>query len=251
MYWSPDGPVSAEHDVFIYNVSPPQAGASTVVINELMASNQVTAADEAGEFEDWIELYNTGTTAVDISGWYITDNPDNLDKWAFPAGTIIAPNTYLILWADEDSAQGLLHANFKLAAEGESLALLNTALQLEDEVVFEVQQPDQGLARVPNGTGPFVMQTPTFGYNNNESVGTIEENALAQRLEMVPNPADLSVRITLPATSRHPVEVFNALGQRKMSLPYTEGLTLPTADWPVGAYVVRCGDAERILVVRH
>ncbi len=244
-------PVGAEHDVFIYKVSPPSAGASTVVINELMASNQVTATDENGEFEDWIELYNTGSAAVDISGWYITDNPDNLDKWAFPAGTIIAPNTYLILWADEDSSQGPLHANFKLAAGGETLALLNTQLQLEDEVVFEAQEADQGYARVPNGTGPFVIQTPTFGYNNNESVGTTEENALAQMLEMVPNPADQSVRITLPAAARHPVEVFNALGQRKLSVPYTEGLTLPTADWPAGVYVLRCGDAERVLVIRH
>ncbi len=83
---------------------------------------------------------------------------------AFPAGTIIAPNSYLILWADEDSSQGSLHTNFKLSANGESLALLSADLQLEDKVVFEAQPADQGYAHVPNGTGAFCDSSPYFWY---------------------------------------------------------------------------------------
>ncbi len=77
-------PVGAEHDVFIYKVLPASTSSAVVAGNEIMASNTATVTDEAGEYDDWIELYNTGAQAVDLSGWFITDNPDNLDKWTSP-----------------------------------------------------------------------------------------------------------------------------------------------------------------------
>ncbi len=99
--------------------------------------------------------------------------------------------------------------------------------------------------------GPFVIQAPTFGTNNEGSSGTVEENALAETMNIVPNPANLSVQVVLPVYSNRPVEVFNALGQRMMTQTYQDELTLSIADWPSGVYVVRCGSAERVLVVRH
>ena len=132
-----------------------------------MAINQSTITDSAGQYEDWIELYNNGSQAVDLSGYWLTDNAFNLRKWQMPAGTTILPNEYLIIWADEDGGQGDYHCNFKLSASGEDLLLINPSGQLVDEVVFGQQTADQGYARVPNGTGPFVIQDPTFGANNN------------------------------------------------------------------------------------
>src|SRR6185436_2291048 len=64
-------PVGAEHDVYVYNVAIPTAPATGVVVNELMASNNITHADEAGEFEDWIELYNNNSSQVDVSLWFV------------------------------------------------------------------------------------------------------------------------------------------------------------------------------------
>lgn len=244
-------PAGAEHDVFVYKVAPAPAAEAVVVINELMALNQTIVTDENGEHEDWIEFYNTGTEAVDLGGWFVTDNPDNLDKWDFPAGTVLQPGGYLILWADEDSSQGPLHANFKLSGAGEVVMLLNAAGALVDEVTFGAQDVDLSLSRIPNGTGDFVIKNPTFGYNNEGALGAGEASHPALILTMYPNPADQSVRIVLPEGYGGTVEVFNALGQLQAEASYRDGLTFFTADWAPGAYAVRCAAASRVLLVRH
>lgn len=244
-------PAGAEHDVFAYEVTAAPSANTTVKINELMAVNQTTAVDENDQYEDWIEFFNTGADAVDMSGWFITDNPDNLDKWDFPAGTVLQPGAYLILWADEDSSQGPLHANFKLSAAGEQLMLLDPGGALVDEVVFGAQDPDMSLSRIPNGTGDFIIKNPTFGYNNEQASGTGGPVQQALSLKILPNPADQSVRVILPENYAGTVEVFNALGQRQSSAPYREGLIFSTADWAPGAYAVRCGGASRVLLVKH
>jgi len=96
------------------------------VINEFMASNGSTLLDEDGDSPDWIEIFNPDESAVELEGWHLTDNSSNLQKWTFPAVTL-APNNYLIVFASDkdrrDPASGL-HANFKLSASGEYLALV-------------------------------------------------------------------------------------------------------------------------------
>jgi hypothetical protein len=141
---------------------------SPVVINELMSSNSTTAADQNGEYDDWVELYNTSATAVDLSGYYLTDNNEKLNKWQFPAGTIINGNGYLIIWADKDEDQTGLHANFKLSAEGEELLLINSDSKIIDKVTYGVQTLELAYARKPNGTGSFAWETPTFNGDNGE-----------------------------------------------------------------------------------
>jgi hypothetical protein len=69
-----------------------------VVINEIMASNNATTADEDGTFADWIELFNAGTEAVNLEGYGLSDNPQNLFKWVFP-DYVIEPGEYLLIWA--------------------------------------------------------------------------------------------------------------------------------------------------------
>ena len=105
-------PPGAEHNVYIYQVLPLPASDTSIVINEIMAMNSSTALDNAGEYDDWIELYNKSSEAKDISAYVLTDNPGNLDKWKFTSGTVIPPNGYLIVWADEDISQGIFHSNF-------------------------------------------------------------------------------------------------------------------------------------------
>lgn len=161
-------PPGAEHSIFIYLVKPSIASDTTsIVINELMARNTATVTDSAGQFEDWLELFNTTNQAIDISGYYLTDNENNLTKWQFPQGTIINANDYLIVWADEDQSQGKLHTNFKFSAMGEQVILLNAAGELISKLAFGPQNIDVSFARIPNGTGAFIAQFPTFGINNN------------------------------------------------------------------------------------
>lgn len=74
--------------------------AQQVVINELMPSNGSTISDEDGEYSDWIELYNSSTQSVDLTGFGISDDPSNPFKWIFPAVTVDA-NDHLLIFASD------------------------------------------------------------------------------------------------------------------------------------------------------
>lgn len=69
-----------------------------VAINEVMASNASTIADEDGDYQDWIELYNYGEEPVNLEGFGLSDNSNNPFKWVFPNVTI-EPGQYLLVWA--------------------------------------------------------------------------------------------------------------------------------------------------------
>lgn len=171
-------PEGAEHDVYTYLVLPSFASDTSVVINELMAKNISTITDSAGDYEDWIELFNNSSQPKDISGFYLTDKKYNLKKWKLPEGTIIPPFGYRIVWADESKFEGKFNTNYNLSStHGENLLLLNSRLELVDEVTFGPQPADKGYARVPNGAGPFIIQSPTFnGYNNSVPHASIVVN---------------------------------------------------------------------------
>jgi hypothetical protein len=139
---------------------------SKLVINELMAVNLTTAADQNREYDDWIEIYNLSNASIDLSGFYLTDSKKEPTKWTFPDSTIITANGYLIVWADKDTLQSGLHTNFKLSPAGEKLYLLATDLSIIDKVEYPVQDVEVSYARVPNGTGDFVWQTPTCNASN-------------------------------------------------------------------------------------
>jgi hypothetical protein len=143
---------------------------SPVIINELMASNETTITDPQGEFDDWIELHNITESQVDLSGWYLSDNPDNPRKWEFPANSVIEANDYLIIWADEDgSAPVGLHASFKLSGDGEFLSLALPDDQdnhIMDQVEFGPQEQDISLGRVSSEEPVYENQVASPGEPN-------------------------------------------------------------------------------------
>lgn len=242
-------PKGAEHDVYIYRVEPTVLQNNPLVINEFMASNDATVADQDGEFDDWIELYNNSGTALDLSGWYLSDNPDNLTKWEFPTGTTINANGYLIIWADEDGQQDGLHANFKLSSAGETVYLLNPDVELAQEITYEAQQTDMGYARIPNGTGAFVIQAPTFGANNEFAVGIDTPQAAANTLQIYPNPADAQFIIKSLSPQAHTLNIYNLLGKNVYQAPFNGQSTIDVSDWQSGLYFVQIGGELRKVVV--
>ena len=137
-----------------------------IVINEFMAVNSYTAADQDGEYDDWIELFNLTSEEINLSGYYLTDSKNNLTKWKFPDGTSITGKGYLIIWADGDTTQSGLHTNYKLSSLGEKVILLTPEMETIDKVEYNAQSSELAYARVPNGTGDFIWQTATFYYKN-------------------------------------------------------------------------------------
>jgi hypothetical protein len=97
-----------------------------IQINEFVARNDTTLQDEDLDYSDWLELKNTSSNAINLAGWYLTDDANDLNKWQFPA-TNILQDTYLIIFAsdkDRAIAGSELHTNFKLSGDGEYLALV-------------------------------------------------------------------------------------------------------------------------------
>ena len=246
-------PVGAEHDVFIYQTQAQAAANATVAINELMASNSVTIQDPEGDYEDWIELFNLTNNPVDLGGYYLTDNPANLAKYQIPAGVSIPANGYLIFWTDEDGTDGPTHCNFKLSAGGEQVYLLDPSLNMVDSVTFGQQQTDLGYARVPNGTGNFVIQAATFGANNNTVVDVADAEFPPVGLTLTPNPTSGSFAIRLDRTLEgQSIEVLDMTGRMVFrQIPNTPETTVSAQAWPAGMYVVRyAGEVQRLVVNR-
>ena len=95
-------------------------------INEFLAVNDSGLDDEDRDEVDWIEIYNAGMNTVNLEGWYLTDNVNDLTKWAFPE-VMLAPDTYLVVFASGKNRRdplAVLHTNFKLKGSGEYLGLV-------------------------------------------------------------------------------------------------------------------------------
>ena len=105
-----------------------------VIISEYSASNLTTYLDDYGGYDDWVELHNEADSAVDISGWYISDKSSKPTKYKFPEGTMISANGYkIIVCSGRDLQQtSEVHTNFKLSqTEQKDILLLSNAVQEE------------------------------------------------------------------------------------------------------------------------
>ncbi|HOW70926.1 MAG TPA: lamin tail domain-containing protein [Phycisphaerae bacterium] len=101
-------------------------GPSAVFISEFMAEDNRVLPDDHGDWSDWIEIYNSGSSAVNLGGWYLTDDPAVATKWRFPEVELEAFK-HLVVFASGQNRVGLngeLHTNFQLDASGEYLALV-------------------------------------------------------------------------------------------------------------------------------
>lgn len=141
----------------------------SVTFNELMVDNRSTLGDEAGEYDPWIEIYNSGCRVVNLGGLYLSDAASDPTRWKFPS-VDVPPGGFVIVWADGEERQGELHTNFKLSPNGGSILLFgrdenfNTPL---DAFRFGKQTVDVSLGRHPNGIGPWdTLRAPTPGAIN-------------------------------------------------------------------------------------
>ena len=184
---------------------------TTLFINELMASNDGTIADPQGDEDDWIELLNAGSEAIDLTGMYLSDKSSRPLKWQFPADTSIAAGGYLLVWADDDAGDSPgLHASFKLSAGGESVVLSDIDARdnaLIDSVDFPALAADVSYGRTPEATGPFGVlavaspggATPVIPEVAIDADGAVTEGGRATfNVTAVPAPsADLVVNLVV------------------------------------------------------
>jgi hypothetical protein len=159
-----------------------ELSAVPLVINEFMASNNSSAQDPQGQYDDWIELYNYGSDAIDISGMYLTDNLSVPTKWRISSdsrsATIIPAGGFVLIWADNDTADAGLHANFRLGAVGEEIGLFDSdGSTLIDIVIFLDQTTDISYGRYPdaNDVWRFISEPTPGAENSGGYLGLVAE----------------------------------------------------------------------------
>ena len=200
--------------------------AGDLVINELMSNNNSIVSDNSGKFDDWIELFNPNSTAVSTKGLFLTDTIGILHKWELPNFSI-PPLGYAIIWADEDGGQGDMHSNFQLSNLGEQLTLTNNDSLVIDSITYQTQLSDISFGRSPNGSGQFMMLTPTFKYNN-DFPNSI--NNIIDEIVVYPNPfSDI-----LYIKNNDEIEVRNILG--KLIYLASNVNRIQTSEWDGGIY---------------
>lgn len=209
-------------------------------INEVLARNQADTTDTAGDFEDWFEIYNPNNFAVDLAGYYISDNPDRPAKWQVPetAGNfaVIPPFGFKLFWADADPDHNWNHTNFRLNGNvGEWLILRGPdGFSIADQINWGVQRVDTTYGRLTDGLSPWVLfaETTPERSNNGAEVNIIDRAKPTAKL--YPNPVQRGRQVWFG--NRFDYEVYSLSGQRLASGLRQE--FLETSAFTAGMYII-------------
>lgn len=230
-----------------------QLGASPtpdIVINELMSNNESYITDDFGEYDDWVELYNNSDQVILLDNYYLTDDPNNPDKWKLPY-IQLAPGEYLIIWADDDEEdQGDNHASFKLSKSGEFIGIYDNAsndYEVIDSTSFPALDANKSFARIPNGFGPFIIvDHVTFDENNgttNTSDPSISEFAV------YPNPTQGVILLNKKLESEAiELSLFDSNGSRVYRTDLNEEINI--SNLTAGIYTITIRTTEKIFQAR-
>jgi hypothetical protein len=147
-----------------------------VVLNEVLASNH-SLTNTDGSLSDWLELYNTSTNTVALSGLSLSDDPNNPRKFVFASNSTIPPEGFLVVYCNNDSAPSTNNTGFSLSANGGSVFLFNSPTNgggLIDSVSYGLQTPDLSIGRIPNASGAWALTVPTpSALNTAAGVGSV------------------------------------------------------------------------------
>ena len=143
--------------------------AQTVIINEVMASNATTIADEDGDYEDWIEIYNYGNDAINLAGFGLSDDYEEPFRWYFP-DVALDPGDFLIVWAsgkNRKDPEAPLHTSFSISSAGEEVLLTAPDDTRIDELSPRFIPTDVSAGRIPGDLSTwYLFDQPTPGAPN-------------------------------------------------------------------------------------
>lgn len=199
-------------------INSASAAAPSAVINEFMADNG-SIADPSGQFDDWIELFNPTASPVRLTNKYLTDKNGTFTKWRFTQSDLsIPPGGRVIVWCDEEPAQPGIHANFKLSAGGEFIALTDSdGVTVLDSITFGAQQKDISYGRSPDGSSlwGFMTATPLAANNSITTVRPTEVLPKEFSIAAFPNPFNptTTIRYSLPQEQLVRLSISDLIGR--------------------------------------
>ena len=140
-----------------------------IVINEIITSNSSVITDDDGSYEDWVELYNSGTESVNLSGFGLSDNVSLPYQWVFPEYWI-QPGEQLLIWCSDKNRTNPLqpfHTNFKISSSGEPITLTDNFGNVVDSFPATIIPQNFSYGRQNDGSLTFVIfPEPTPGTSN-------------------------------------------------------------------------------------
>jgi len=183
----------------------------SIFINEFMADNHFAHSDDFGEFDDWIEIFNSSDTDVDLGGFYLTDDLDFPSLWQIPYGypeqTTISAGQALLLWADNDTEQGPLHLGFRLSAAGEQIGLSDDGILYVDSLSFSVQIEDWAYGRYPDGDKRWQSLSIYTPGEMNQSTNARQVYLTDNLVRVYPNPTNGWANFNILTADPGPVNI--------------------------------------------
>jgi len=218
---------------------PPWQG--PLLINEILASNSSVNQDKYGEFDDWAEVYNAGSSQLLLSNYFLSDDEDNPDKYRFP-DDYLAAGGFRLIWLDGQAEQGEDHASFKLNKEGEELrlsAMPSTGFGICDLLVYKDQTENISYGRSEDGADTWqLFSFPTPGFSNlSTSVPLIPGSEPA--FYVYPNPVSGGV---VQFSKQATVSIYSITGQLLMSRDNITQLLVD--DLLPGVYLIITSEGE-------
>jgi CotH protein/lamin tail-like protein len=167
-------PFISKRHAYIAENYPVPVPLPPVSLNEVMSDNQNTLADEAGEYDDWVEIHNASGQPFDLGGMWMSDHAGTPRGWQIPMGASVPAGGYLVVWCDNQINQGPLHANFKLSKNGEGVYLFGRDAELNplvSSLLIPALAADQSWGRLPDGGHTYdVFPAPTALSSNHRGV---------------------------------------------------------------------------------
>ncbi|MDL2241475.1 CotH kinase family protein, partial [Bacteroidales bacterium OttesenSCG-928-L03] len=146
-------------------IEPPQPKAYQLKINELMSNNVSAVMDDGYNYSMWVELYNEGDEAINLSMFYFSDDLNNKKMWR-PSSTILRAGGYHVLWFERHDREK--HASFKLDPEGGELYLYDLAGNQIDMIGYPPQYRNVSYGRKTDGATAWgFFSDYTCGTSNN------------------------------------------------------------------------------------
>jgi len=223
--------------------APVTGNTPLLFINEFMADNEGTVADEHGNFSDWIEIYNGDTQPVDLGKICLTDSFSDPLKWMMPS-IVLPAGGFIVFWADGEPGLGDKHAPFKLDKDGEEIGLFTLDRLVVDTVSFGLQQEDISTGRKSDGAEMIAsLATATPGRTNNiTSSDDIDDDTI---VKIFPNPVTGE---TLWLSEETDCSVYNTRGVRLFS--GTDVKEIDVSNFPAGVYILVTGEGRAVRFVR-
>jgi hypothetical protein len=205
-------PERAEYEYYtLYaNISSPQG--NELVLNEILANNFSGVINEYGFRKDWLEMYNNSSTTKNLVGLFLSDDKDELNKYAFPINGSINSHSTNVVWMDNAlNSATFMHANFSLSNGGETVYLTNSQGLILDSVSYPTLIEDVSYGRCPDGTGSWgLLNNPSFNAQN--CIVGLTEMAVEQ-YHISPNPFTNRISIASQENMYGEIQFLNLNGQ--------------------------------------